>query len=326
MGKPLVDVINVSLELSNPSKPVSTNTEVDLAIQYAASKKIPVVIAAGNYKTNLDTITQPTDYGAITVGGSSDSSGFNKIWDEGTKGTNYGKLIDLVAQAQNVGSATWYVNSNSVSGTSNSGSSPSTAIVSGVVGMMVKTLKQKNVPQFTPQEIRDVISHTGTLGISSSTSSGKWLGRGLSDPNVNYPFSSAGSVNTQAEMRDLNAWAALTVVNNTNYAKLVRVFNTDDTVFITTNGDWSSTSGYKQENYFADAFWGYSSFPAGNYVSFWGNNNGGNASAGYQTYINGKFNLERIQGVLSRCNTTTNYYYFTLGNNPSGLFFPWSFN
>ena len=323
-----VDVINVSLELSNPSRPISTNTAIDIAIQYAMNKQILVVIAAGNYKQNLNLITQPTDYGVITVGGSSDSSESNRIWDDGVSslaGSNYGQMIDLAAQGKNIISPTWYVSTNSVSATINDGTSPSTAIVSGVIGMMKKILNQKGLT-YTPQELREIVSHTGTLGISSITTANEWLGRGLSDTSVNYSFSSSGSINTYAEMRDLNAWAALTVVNNTGYSKLVRVFNTDDNIFITTNGDWSATSGYKQENYFNDAFWGYSSFPSGNYVSFWGNNAGGNASVGYQTYINGKFSLERIQGVLSRYNTaTTSNYYYTLGNNSSGLFFPWSF-
>ena len=326
-GNPNVDVINASLEISNPSRPISYDSVVNSAIQYAIGQGKSVVISAGNDKTNLDTYTSPSDYGAVIVGGSSSYDG--KIWNSSTtEGSNYGQSVTLASQGGEIYAPTWRVSTNSLNLTNlNNGTSPAAAEVSGVLGMLKKLAVKKGV-SYTPQELRDVIAYSATLGVSSLPSNSqpsnypppalntkKFLGRGLANTNDN--------INLYAEMRDMNAWSALSVVNNSNYPNLVRIFNSDDFTWATTNGDWNAR--YASENYFDESFWGFSNpLSSGTTLNFFTSNNaGGNGSIGYQVYNYGKFNVGRNYGVLTRYDTSTGSmtpYYNTVGPSTSGWF------
>lgn len=320
-GNPNVDVISASLVITINSKdqPISFNSTVNSAIQYAIAQNKSVVLSSGNTNTNLDTYTTPFDYGAIVVGGSDRFKGTK--WEDNTlEGSGFGNTVDISADAKQVSACTWNVRGNNVTGlVYNTGVSPSTAIVAGVVGM-AKKLAEKKGFNYTPKELREVIAHTGTLGVSSNPppaiGSKKFLGRGLSDGNNN--------INLYAEMRDLNAWAALTVINNANYPKLTRVFNNDDYTYPTTNDDWAGR--YSTENYFDDAFWGFPNpLPANTRLTFQSFNTGGNGSLGYQIYTYGKFDKERIYGVLSRYNTSMtasnlSNQYFSIGTSLTNEF------
>ncbi len=323
-----VDVINASLGLLI-SAPISYDPIINVAIKYAIGKGKPVVISAGNDKNNLDNLVTPDNWGAVTVGGSSSYNG--QIWDSavsgGSGGSNYGLTVSLAAQAEEMYAPTWRVSTNSLSlAGSNTGTSPATAEVSAILGMMKRLAKKKNV-SYTPQELRDVVSYTGTLGVSSlpsnsnpsnfpapAISSKKFLGKGLANTDNN--------INLYAEMRDLNAWAALTVINNSNYPKVTRIFNNDDYTWGTTNNDWNNR--YASENYFDESFWGFASpLPSGTSLNFFTGNSGGYGALGYQTYKYGKFENERIYGVLTRYNTSnTNQtvYYQTLGSPNTSWF------
>lgn len=336
-----VDVINVSLSIqgnnSNEDRPISYDSQIYSSIDYATTVKKVVVISAGNKNTNLNTYSTPGNNGAIIVGG----SGFDgKKWSDTTyEGSSSGYVIDLTAHAKDVFAWTMdiqYPANPTPTFHGNTGTSPATAIVSGVAAMMKKMSDSKGL-FLLPREIRDVIARTGTLSITKPNITSlptpatppppdakTFLGRGLTD------IDSAGNynnVNLYAEMRDLNAWAALTVIKNSNYANLVRIFNNDDYAWATTNGDWNGR--YTTENYFDESFWGFDALSSGTVLNFFTNNVGSNGSLGYQVYNNGRFSKERIYGVLSRYDTASypnsTLLFDTVGPNTSGWFGGWNY-
>ncbi len=332
-GTTNVDAISISVGLGTDtplsSKPLSYDPAIDDAIQTANSRGRTVVISAGNALNNLDAFTDPSDHNTIVVGGSSSFDG--KMWspvNTTNTGTNFGHIVSLAAQADSIYAPTWNASTNTVEPIApNDGTSPSTAIVSGVIGMAKRLATKKGI-NYTPDEMRKLISYTGTLGVSTlpsnsqpsnfpapSPSSKRFLGMGLTDTNNN--------INLYAEMRDLNAWAALTIVENANNSKVVRIYNSDDYTWATTNNDWNNR--YTTENYFDESFWAFpNTLPSGTSLNFFTNNVYNNGSIGYQIYNYGKFDKERIYGVLAKYDTSTStnpaIYYNTVGPSTGGWF------
>lgn len=132
-------VINMSMSWTSPSCPAVIKSAID----FAYSKNVPVVVAAGNAAMNANNATPANCLGAIVVGATASNNSLASF-------TNYGPMLDVVAPGVNVYSTT----ANSYGW--NSGTSFSAPATSGVLALM----KEAN-PDLTIEQIRKILGDTG---------------------------------------------------------------------------------------------------------------------------------------------------------------------
>lgn len=125
------------------------------AINYALSKNIPVVVAAGNDGINANGVTPANCYRAIVVGASTS-------WGTLTAYSNWGSMLDVVAPGGTTGNDIFSTSNTGFSsigsptyGTKN-GTSMAAPYVTGTIALM----KQAN-PSLTVEQIRQILTSTG---------------------------------------------------------------------------------------------------------------------------------------------------------------------
>lgn len=302
--------------------PISYTADVRMAISYAVngSNYLPVVISAGNSSANLDLFggdcsPNPSclDAGQITVGGSTKDSEYLP--------SNYGKTIDLVAAASNIGSSTFNYNySNSYQYYVDSGTSQATAIVAATTSMMKNLAKSYTGTNYSALKIRDLLIYSSRLNYSSS-----YLGKNLWNSSVNVGLNAG--YNTF--MRELDSNRALTLTAYATYyngADIVRIYNTDDYSVTSPNWDWNQTFG--QVYYAQDQLMVWPTpLSSGQVISFYTSNDsgGGKGSFGYQYFKNGTLVYEKVLGSLTKYKSWypysgTYHIYDTIGTSNIGWF------
>ena len=145
-------VINASLAYPDSQ----CNYVMSSAVNYALSKNIPVVVAAGNDGANADNYSPANCYRAIVVGATTS-------WNTLTAYSNYGSMLDVVAPGGTSGSdmySTMNTGFDSVGqatyGTKN-GTSMATPLVSATVALM-----KQAYPAISVEQIRQILVNTGT--------------------------------------------------------------------------------------------------------------------------------------------------------------------
>lgn len=345
-------IINVSLSLStsnNKTIPISFSPTIATQIYYATyTNNKPVVISAGNDKADLDSSTDTIltgttpcspmpscqDKGQVIVGG---SSSLGTRWNtSSSKGSSYGKAITLTAYAgfeyfnrfmSYDATASNPISTYGLMGAS--GTSDSTAIVTGAMAMMIQIGNSIGY-NYTASQLRDLVAYTGTPLRSSDQSSQnetKFLGKNL------WSISGTPTENVSkiAGMRDLNTYNAISLVYNSSmFNTITRVFNVDDSTQATINANWSSP--YTTEIKSNDSFWGTNDYSNPTQLSFRTNNISGKGSFGYQVYRNGLLTKEKLMGVSKVYQTWRSDYltatpvYDTQGKTDTGYFSSGIFN
>lgn len=147
-----VDVINMSVAWTASTCPTSIQTAID----FAHSKNIPVVVAAGNNGANTAGYAPANCPGAIVVGATT-------AWNALTSYSNLGAEVDVVAPGGTVGAPVVSTSNTGLYGPVSptyaalNGTSMATPQVTGVIALM----KQVN-PSITVEQVRKILVSTGT--------------------------------------------------------------------------------------------------------------------------------------------------------------------
>jgi len=296
------DVINVSWQL-DPNKPVivdpALNNEV-VAASVSRGKAVVIIAGNGNFNidyTNEDPLTSALpDCGDCTIVGASMYDNFynSKQWlDTGTKGSNYGDRVDVVAGGHNIAGTTFYFPTGAGQlFTGFYGTSFAAPMVSAGIGM-VKKMAAAHGLSINPAKMRGIITTSATArrfspSSTPNTSETLFMGWGLSLSGLN-PAAMVG-------MRELNLLNALIIAKySADYPALARIHNIDDYAAMTFNGNWGS---YYQQGFGNDAIYGLDGILTGETVDFYTyNNSTGGYAFGYQGYKDGWPVAEIMGGV-----------------------------
>jgi len=164
-------VINMSLGTPAPyQEPCNSSHIFYSAIQYAISKGVTIVVAAGNDSRDASVVSPASCPGVITVGATTPSDGRASF-------SNFGSVVDIAAPGFQILS-TWPGGYNTINGTS-----MASPMVAGAAALLLSTN-----PGLSPQEVRNCLVTNGD-NIPSSSSIGPRLNIGNS---INNCIGSAG--------------------------------------------------------------------------------------------------------------------------------------
>ena len=162
----ILDAISKGAKVINISLHTLETSDINYAIEQAYNNGVIVVCATGNDYYNE--LAYPASHNLTISVGASDQT------HQRTSESNYGVGIDLVAPGEAISGLSlnnWFANSH--------GTSTSTAIVSGAIGLMLSVN-----PFLTPSEVRSILHNTCTKPSNYSYNSDGWnqeVGYGIID-------------------------------------------------------------------------------------------------------------------------------------------------
>ena len=163
LANAILDAISLGVNIINLSLSTSQTSDIASAIEYAYYHNINIVCAAGNNNSSSISYPASSQY-TIAVG----ASGHN---NHRCSFSNYGNGLDLVAPGKDI-----YSTSLSNSYVYKDGTSFSTAMVSGVLALMLSVN-----PNLTPSEVRNILHSTSAQieGYSFNNGWNQQVGYGL---------------------------------------------------------------------------------------------------------------------------------------------------
>lgn len=163
LANAILDAISLGVNIINLSLSTSQTSDIASAIEYAYYHNINIVCAAGNNNSSSISYPASSQY-TIAVG----ASGHN---NHRCSFSNYGNGLDLVAPGKDI-----YSTSLSNSYVYKDGTSFSTAMVSGVIALMLSVN-----PNLTPSEVKNILHSTSAQieGYSFNNGWNQQVGYGL---------------------------------------------------------------------------------------------------------------------------------------------------
>ncbi len=155
------------------------NNELEQAVNYAGSKGIAVIAAAGNNGQNR--LLYPAAYLDVIAVGAVDSAGARASF------SNFGAGLDVMAPGLNIVAAN-YERSDAYS--SNSGTSYAAAHITGLVSLILSLY-----PSLSPQEIRTIIRES-----TKSKSNSMEYGEGIIDAALVFNITDIASIPLSAQV------------------------------------------------------------------------------------------------------------------------------
>ncbi|WP_288782061.1 S8 family serine peptidase [uncultured Kocuria sp.] len=126
------------------------------AVDGAASRNVPVVVAAGNSGVNANDVSPANCLGAVVVGATASS-------DVMTGYSNYGPMLDVVAPGGSTGADIWstYNTGYSAPAAASYGTLNGTSMAAPHVAGLIALMKQRN-PSLGVEQIRNILVSTGS--------------------------------------------------------------------------------------------------------------------------------------------------------------------